>query len=258
MYFRISSHARDLARGAVRRGQLDQVLDIWSAASDAERDDVQLLAIAGDTFARRGRWEDAADVFERLVERQPARNRNWFLLAPLLVYTDQLERYHEYRRELLASFGDATDPITAERTSKASLLIPVPRADAVLSHELASQAVTAGANHGLLPYFWFAKGMSEYRIGEYRSAIDTLEQSRVGNRSRWPYLDVVVHLFLAMSHQQLEERETARQQFREAERIFAERLPAGDSADIGVDWLDWLICDIARREASRPLSHGAP
>ena len=256
MYFHVSNHARDRARGAARNSQWDQVLEIWSGTSESERDDIHLLEIVGNAHARRGQWDEAATVYERLIERQPSRNRNWVSLAPLLVHTGSLERYGRYRHDLLALFGHAANAITAERTSKASLLIPVSTTEAALPHKLASEAVVLGANHGLLPYFLFAKGMSAYRIGDFRLAIDTLEQSLAGNRSRWPYLDVVIYVYLAMSHHQLEEYAVAHQQFDKANAIFAERLPAADSTDFGADWLDWLICEIARTEARQLLSAG--
>lgn len=159
-YLRISDHARDRARGAMRRGQLDEVLQIWSAASEAEQDDIHLLDIAGNAYARKGQWPEAVQVFERLVKRQPTRNRNWFLLAPLLIHTQQFDRYSAFRRDLLMAFGDEGDPIMSERTSKASLLIPVPLAAARLPSRLASEAAVAGASHALLPYFLFANGSS--------------------------------------------------------------------------------------------------
>ena len=36
-------------------------------------------------------------------------------------------------------------------------------------------------------------------IARVERAIESLQESLAGNRSRWPYLDVVVHTFLAMS-----------------------------------------------------------
>ncbi len=253
MYFAISDHARDRARGVARLRQVDPILAIWDAASSVERDDPQLLSLAGHALAQRGRWSESAEVFQRLIERQPARNRNWVTLAPLLVYTGQMDQYARFRRELLQAFSSANDPLSAERTSKACLLIPVSRSEAATPARLAAHAAQVGANHDLLPYLLFAKGMSEYRVGEPQAAVATLQESLSQNRSRWPYLDVVIHMFLAMSHYELAEPDLANQHFEEGTKIFDGKLPAVDSADFGADWLDWLICEIARREAKQLL-----
>lgn len=253
-YFQLSNHARDLARGAAGKAETDRVLEIWRTASASEKDDVRLLRIVADTYARKGRWDEAADVFERLIERQPARNLNWVSLAPLLIQTGRIERYRSYRHDLLKNFGNARNPITAERTSKASLLIPVSDAEAVLPDQLASESVDAGANHSLAPYFFYAKGLSAYRLGDYETAIRMLEESLEGNRARWPYLDAIIHLFLAMSHQRLDAHDDALRHFRTADRVFTEHLPDTDTDSFGAAWLDWLICQIAKREAQQLFS----
>ena len=254
MYFTVSHHARDRARGHERLRRVDPILEIWSEASETEKTDPQLLSIAGHAAARRGRWAEAAQLFERLIDRQPARNRNWVTLAPLLIHTGRLDDYSRYRRDLLQAFGDESDPITSERTSKACLLIPVPRSDAEIPARLAEHAARVGARHALAPYFLFAKGMSEYRIGESQAAVTTLNEALTRNRSRWPYLDVVIYMYLTMSHHEMGQPDVAHQHFREGTKIFEEKLPAADSDDFGVDWLDWLICEISRREAGKLLS----
>ena len=53
------------------------------------------------------------------------------------------------------------------------------------------------------------------------------------------------------------QRRQRNQHFLKADKIFTEQLPAADSADFGDDWLDWLICAIARREARQVLSNSA-
>ena len=252
-YFRISDHARDRCRGLMRADRLDAVVDVWEAATAREQGDKALLDLVGNVFARLGRWEEAVDVFDSLIKRQPTRNRNWVSLAPLLVHTQQHQRYQDYREELLATFGDATSSITAERTSKASLLMPVALEESALPRRLATEASIAGANHALAPYFWFARGMSEYRATDYSAAADSLDKSLAGNRARWPYLDIVIHMYLAMCQSQQGDASSAMASYRKADQIFAERLPAEGSSDFGGDWLDWLICDITRREAKRLL-----
>ena len=254
MYFQISRHARDLARGATRNGQFDEVINIWSAATSSEMNDVHLLSMAADALARRGRWDEAADTFERLVEQQPVQYSNWISLAPLLVHTGRLERYREFRRGLLTYFGKSRTLATAERTAKASLLVPLSTDEATLPNQLATYAAQAGASHNFAPYFVFAKGMGAYRMGDFEAALIALEKARVGNRSRWPYLDVVVHFFLAMSHWQLNDHDAADRHFQWAEEIYLQQLPSADSGDFGVPWLDWLICSIARSEAKLLLS----
>jgi WD40 repeat protein len=252
IYVEISDLAKDRALAHMRRGELDRVLEVWEDAAESERGNPQLLAFVGDAFARRARWQEAADVFARLLERQPARNRNWVILAPLLVQVGDHDGYRRHCQRMLSRFGDTQSPMIAERTSKASLILPDSLATSKLPFELASRAVSQGPNHRFLNFFELAHGIACYRMGEYQSALEILERLRARDL-RDPYLVVTTDLFLAMTNQKRNEPALAQKYLRRAAEVWDQRLPRRDSNDLGPGWSDWLICEIVRQEAEELL-----
>ena len=113
------------------------------------------------------------------------------------------------------------------------------------------------ARHRFLHFFLFAKGISEYRDGNYSSAIEAFARARTMNNSSDHFLDMGLCLFRAMAHHKLDEPEQSDQFFREANEVSLRWLPQRDSQDFGGGWADWLICEIARREARQVLGKDA-
>jgi tetratricopeptide (TPR) repeat protein len=254
MYVELSRRPHDLARAHLARRDLAAVLRVWDDAGDAERQQWQLLAIAGEAHARCGRWHEAAAIYQRLIERQPVRNRNWTMLAPLLLIAGDEEAYRAHRREMLDHFSESKLPITLERTAKACLLLPDDGRRLKDAIELAQRAAKIGANHPFVAYFHLAHGMGTYRSGDYDEACRLLETARRVDGDRDPYLTVTSLCFLAMAHQRQGHDADARALFEQAVSLTAERLPDVESGDLGPAWSDWLVCELARREAGQLIS----
>ncbi len=252
LYVEISDLAKDRALAHTRRGELDRVLEVWADAAEPERDNPQLLALAGDAFARRAQWREAADVFTRLVERQPARNRNWVILAPLLVQVGDRDGYSRHCQRMLALYADTQNPMIAERTSKASLILPDILAASELPCELASRAVSQGANHRFVNFFELAQGIAYYRTGEHQRALETLEPLLARDlRDPYSHRD---HRSVS-GHDQSETRQARARPGTPAAgyRGLGRATSWRDSHDLGPGWSDWLICEIVRHEAEALL-----
>jgi Flp pilus assembly protein TadD len=249
MYVDLSRRAAELARAHLSQRNLDAVLQVWQAADEYERRQWRLLALAGEAHARRGRWQDAAVIFRQLVERQPVRNRNWTMLAPLLLQAGDPQAYREHCRTMLDIFGESKLPITMERTAKACLLLPDDSGLLKDAVQLAAGAATSGASHPFVAYFHLADGIGRFRSGQYDEAVRLLELARSRDGDRDPHLSATSLCFLSMACHKLEREQDARRYLEQAQAVFAERLPTLDSGDLGPAWPDWLVCELARREA---------
>jgi hypothetical protein len=249
LYVHISDRPGHLARAYMATGDLDAAIGVWEQADERQRDDSQLLWLAGNAFARRSRWNDAAAVFQRLCERQPARNRNWVVLAPLLAAAGDRNAYDQLSGELLSRFGHTEDPVIAERTAKACLLLPRSVASDDPAVRLAEHAVAVGGEHRFFKYFQLAAGMAQLRRGDFQGAAQTTAASRQLNAGADPYLEAADCLVQAMAHRRLAPSQEAEALLQQARQMIEKHLPPQDGPELGPAWPDWLICQIILREA---------
>jgi len=77
---------------------------------------------------------------------------------------------------LLRRFGASGDPYVAERTARASLLLPAAEDELQAAVALAERAVATKATTAqwIYPYFLFALGLAEYRQGRFDSTISIM------------------------------------------------------------------------------------
>jgi hypothetical protein len=87
--------------------------------------------------------------------------------------------------------------------------------------ELAREAVKLGPKEGM---FWNTLGVAQYRVGDWKAAIETLKQS-MGLRNGGDSFD---WFFLAMAHWQLGENERARQRFDQAVQWMDKNQPQNE------------------------------
>ncbi|HOB97673.1 MAG TPA: tetratricopeptide repeat protein [Verrucomicrobiota bacterium] len=231
-------------------GQVDQLVrDLLAPAIQKAPENVGLLRTRGESFARRGRWSEAAADLARVIKLDPETHDPWYHLAPLLLRTGATNDYHRLCHEMLLRFGGENPPQVAERTVKACLLLPPDRSDLALATELAQTAVVAGLDHPFIHYYQFAKGLAEYRQGHYAGAEDWLRKSLAGNDGE--NLTIPARLVLAMTCRQLGKTNEARFALDEAlalaEPSNLSRSP--DAEDFTDWWHDLLIFQILRDEA---------
>jgi serine/threonine-protein kinase len=78
---------------------------------------------------------------------------------------------------MLKRFGETTNPFVAERTGRACLLMPATGDELRQAVALAERALAAERpeDKWAYPYFLFARGLAEYRQGEFKRAIATMQ-----------------------------------------------------------------------------------
>jgi serine/threonine protein kinase len=124
-----------------------------------------------------GRWQDAMKL-KADYARWDARDLNAELLAVQAWFGREAE-YAETRSRLLKWAENTSVPTTAERAAKASLLLPLPDAEAVdRAWTLARRAVEGGRDHQFLGWFQLALGMAEYRRRNYVAAEHALLEAQ--------------------------------------------------------------------------------
>jgi eukaryotic-like serine/threonine-protein kinase len=231
-----------------RQRKLSEAEQVFSELlpSQAPPERARLLRIRAVFRIQCGRLGEAAADLATVLDDDPKDHWRWYLLAPVLAAAGDEPNYRKHCQAMLTRFGGTNDPVIAERTAKACLLLPAAGPELEAATRLAKLAVTRGLEHDLLGFFQFAKALAEYRQGHYAAAIGWAQKSFVkpGGEPR----DVETWAILSMAHYQLQRREEARQALDRAKDI-ATKLPAAQSAGYADAFHDVLMADILLREA---------
>jgi tetratricopeptide (TPR) repeat protein len=206
-----------------------------------------------------GNWKLAAAELSRALDLLAPGTWDWhetaYRLAFLLAGAGETEKYQALCRRTVHDFQGTTNVIIAERTSTMCLIAgsaqaPEVREQAVRFADFAIANIdTAIANKAvsgwLLGFVQHAKGIAEYRRGNYASALDWFAKSvpgmkKAGNADWVVWCQATDRFFSAMAAHQLGNTEDARRWLAEAHRLSA-TVPRGDSTD-------WLMMDLVRRE----------
>jgi Flp pilus assembly protein TadD len=219
--------------------------------------DRQLWVAKLNRHAPRAQWKEAAVAMAKLTELDPSDHLNWFNQAPILVEIGDLDGYRRVCREMLERFSKTDRPEIVERTAKTCLLAPDAVDDLKAVVKLADRALTGTEKSGLYKWFLMARGMADYRAGQYAAAIDRLGKALTPGRE-YVFLDGTAQLFIAMAHHGLGHEAEARQALAKARTLMDQQSPKLDQGQLlGGDWSDWLRFQIARREAEALLTSKA-
>src|SRR5262249_55120484 len=146
-------------------------------------------------------------------------------------------------------WGGVTDPVEAERTITACLLLPGGVHDPEQLAPLVKRALSVPESHEYdYPWIRFAEGLYHYRCGRFAEALGACGKSLADKQSAlWPPLLAMNHYVEAMSLHHLVKAEKARQAMAKASRLLDEKAPRLNSLE--GSWNAWLCCRILRREA---------
>lgn len=126
------------------------------------------LAVAVDIA--HGRWHLVSSNFLAARENQTDKNETEFNEIIALAATGDHQRYRERAHEYLAWAATRKDFVSAERASKAALLIPPTGADLETAGDLADFAVTATNAPNFIAWASMTKALADYRRGRFGSA----------------------------------------------------------------------------------------
>jgi tetratricopeptide (TPR) repeat protein len=196
-----------------------------------------------ETFLSLRNWKEGRDAWQKWLTFNPPDHQAWDGYAELCLYLRNEPEYRRARTELLKRFGKSTDPRVAERTGRASLLLPATedelrQATALIDRALASERARPD---WLLPYFRFAKALAEYRAGRLENSLTLLD----GDTQR--ILGPAPRLLHAMVQHRLGKTEAARDSFRAAIASFDWDAKSATNREA---WMYHLL----RREAETVLA----
>lgn len=161
-----------------------------------------------------GKLEEARAAWGKFLESDPSDHDAWYGYAELCLFLGNENAYRHNRKALLKRFGGTTNPVVAERTARACLLLPVSGEELEQAVALADLALTLGQSHQYYPFFMAAKGLAEYRLGHFESALDW--NKKAGAKGAW----VPTHLVNAMAHSELGHTEQSRRSLVEALKTY--------------------------------------
>jgi serine/threonine-protein kinase len=186
---------------------------------------------------RQGHGEQVRAAWQKTLESNPPAHDAWFGYAELCLFLGHEDEYRRARRALLGRFGTTIDPLIAERTGRACLLLPASGDELQQATALIARARAAGPRHWAYSYFLFAQGLAEYRQGRFDRAITVLTKWETNS-----VLGPAPNLVLAMAQHQRGQKQLARQVLAAAILAFDWRAVAADN---GNAWMHHAL----RREA---------
>jgi tetratricopeptide (TPR) repeat protein len=225
------------------------LIEVLNGAIESRPDDPSLRFERGNLLAQSGQWKAALDDYREGLARDASDTIPWMGAAALYLQLGDVQGYRRHARAMLEKFAATDDPANAERTAKIGALTAPPPEEATRLTTLADLAVTKGADSPPLPWYQLARGMAAYREDKFQDAANWLQKVRDSTGSTAPCKTAAL-LFLAMSQSRLEELGKARESLESARGSLKAKTP--DS------WHDWLICEIALREAETVIGQQTP
>jgi serine/threonine-protein kinase len=229
-----------LARCLETKGRQDEALTEARDAVTLDAKNPELKKVLTQVLLRCGQADEARTVWESTLALDPPEHEIWYGYAELCLYLGDRAGYQSARRALLAKFAKSPDPYVAERTSRACLLLPADGEELRTAVALAEKAVQADPSRyaSTMPHFLFSRGLADYRLGRYESAIETMrtDASQV--------LGPAPALILAMALYQTGKKDEAR-------KTLSEAIAGHDWSPSQARYQDGWIFHILRREAER-------
>jgi tetratricopeptide (TPR) repeat protein len=217
-------------------------------------DVIEMQRAIANTWASQGNWERATARYQDALAARRHSYMARFDLALLDLRRGDLPGYRDHCAAILRQIGPGVDPRDLAWAARICSLGPGAVDDPTIPLELARRAVeTSPAS----PPFQLARGAAAYRAERFSEAVTWLEKSRaVGIDSR---VREQADTFLAMALGRLERRDEARSALAEADQLHAEweRAVASQHGWPGSAWREWVIVEIASREARTTAGQAA-
>ena len=197
----------------------------------------------GRMYAQLGRFAEAAHDFRKAIELKPDEHMNWHQGLPLLLETGDLDEYRRLRPEALQRFASADDAV-ADRIAKACMMLPGSAQEMNQANALADRALAIHPNE---QWFWFCKGLAEYRCGRDQQALAWFGKNATDDE---PRRESAAQFYSAMALQHLGRPADARAALARGTEIMETKLPKAGEGDLTAgNFQDWILCDLARKEA---------
>ena len=245
----------DSAGGAryMRQYLLIQIAHIGMGL-EASPNDINYLQTQAQLCAHVGHFGQAMADYGKIVQVNPADPLNYMQSACAHLYQGDTAGYRDVCRRMLKRFGTSTDPPARDKVAKTCLLAPGATDDPAVVLQLARANVAAGGPQDLVALFQLCDGMAEYRSGEFQKAVEILEKSVASGLRVEPRATALS--FEAMAKSRLHQDEQAKADLDRAHALLDKEIarPDADMIQFNLSVQDWLICQIAGREADELIT----
>ncbi|MCY2962468.1 MAG: tetratricopeptide repeat protein, partial [Planctomycetota bacterium] len=235
-YFDITSAAERYAQAFEQAGLDVPALATSDLAARVERSAIRESLIAAlDNWARSvphptlkqfhdayssKDWEMAIWSGGQIVKQTPGDAETWLKLAPLVVLAGGDAAYRPFCERMARQFAPSTDSRQIEQTLKSCLLRPDAVELSVLPREQLVAALDgATVSRDLFAWFWFARGLLEFRSGDAKEALRCLDEAEENRPNHFAKVEILA--LRAMARQQLGQVIEARGDLRKAEESLA-------------------------------------
>src|SRR5262245_39725573 len=185
------------------------------------------------TYQALGRWDEALATCGRALALGADDIDTWNQAAILWARNGDRAGYRAHCGRMLDRFGRTTDPIIAERTAKACLLLPLGGTEQEAACELADQAVTLARDHWVQPWAEATRGLAAFRRAQFADAVACADRCLARGPGDWNR-ELPSHLVRAMSLSQLGRSDEAGAALIRASDLYRTKVAsAGAPADGG-------------------------
>ena len=214
---------------------------------------LQALKLSSDAFRRQKRWQQTAEAYAHLVLGQAPDSKTSMQGALLYVMAGDRVGHERAREQMLKTFRNSKSASDLERTVRTFLTTE----NAMSNHseelgKLAQKCTELAPQDRYFSYFQFAKGLFDFRQGNYAAAESLFKQTQqAATGNDFVVLKLQSAFFDAMALHRLGKTAEAKEHLRTFEVIFNKGFNAGFLKDTGGAWHDWLFCQLALEEAKQ-------
>jgi serine/threonine protein kinase/tetratricopeptide (TPR) repeat protein len=200
-------------------------------------------------LGRQGRWREAATAAGPLLELVSASSMVRYYAAPLFLETGDAEAYRRNCQEMLKLFAGTTSAGVAQQTTLTCLLTPEGIAAPEVLERLAETALRSDGPGWVRGWDQLTRALAEVRAGEHATAEGRLRKL-VSSQPEGSSLGTTALTVLALAQQKKGQAAEARKTLAAARtRLEKRRQPNGPGfVAEGVDWQNWLRCQVLLRE----------
>jgi tetratricopeptide (TPR) repeat protein len=206
------------------------------------------MANVASSYGDVGRWDEALAACDRAIALGSVDHTTWNYLAILRARTGDRAEYRAHCRRMLDQFNRTSDPIIAERTAKACLLLPLGGPEQETACDLADRAVVWAHGQWVQPWAEATQGLVAYRRARFPDAVAWADRCLARGPGPWGR-ELPSHLIRAMALSRLGRTGEAGAALVGASDLYRTKVASPGGRTEAGDWLDRVICEILLREA---------
>jgi serine/threonine protein kinase/formylglycine-generating enzyme required for sulfatase activity/tetratricopeptide (TPR) repeat protein len=204
--------------------------------------------LRADWLARRGGWAEAAQASATSIELDPSGGTNWFFDSLLRLWSGDQEAYRRDCNRMLELYKDDKSHYILDYTAKTCLTFPNAVSDLNPVLKLARRSLVGLENYPGYRWFLTCKALAEYRAGRFDETLEVIKQ--INPTSNGGSLDATAFVIVAMAEHHRSHVQQAKQAQAQCVSLLNRNWPRFERGEhFDSDWVNWLRCELLRREA---------